>query len=372
MVKRVAEFQILKDCIQGEDENESSSTASPEVLAKRKILKPRGRNVVLRTAQSLLDTNDPEPTLKSKLIALNNQFLESVSRSIHSNVLDLRPLIEKYTEYYSLVKNASFESRVKQVISDSTKHEVNDARKDASQGWVPSNQVVPSTEALFKNSVFKLNNETQHSQTAREGPKFKFNKKISDPVFKLDVPGKPEIDQHVKSKVEADDVSLGPSSVPIQSPLKIDSGIEQPHPQNKSLPSGGSDPNSGISPESSAKANTPVTGEEDEAILFTCKSKIFLYNSGNKEEPYKNAGLGELKVLKSTEGRSRILVRAEGSWRVILNTYLVPQIDYLADATNVKVPVVNTDGSLQLYLIKVKTPHLAKELSQILTIEKGS
>lgn len=61
-----------------------------------------------------------------------------------------------------------------------------------------------------------------------------------------------------------------------------------------------------------------VTGEEDESILGQFRSKVYRWR--NKE--WKERGLGDLKLLKSKEGKVRLLHRQDNTHKVIANFYL--------------------------------------------------
>lgn len=116
------------------------------------------------------------------------------------------------------------------------------------------------------------------------------------------------------------------------------------------------------------KVDTSNSGEEGEQILFQRKSKLMLLDVQNKENPYTNMGIGELKVLKGENGKSRILMRADGGLRVLLNVSLLKDITYttIGNGSLVRVPAVGDSGVLQTYVLKVKTPIDGKELCDTL------
>ncbi|ONH69981.1 Nucleoporin NUP2 [Cyberlindnera fabianii] len=111
------------------------------------------------------------------------------------------------------------------------------------------------------------------------------------------------------------------------------------------------------------------TGEEEEEVLYTKRAKLMLYNPSDSANPYVNKGLGLLKVLKHKEtNKSRILVRADGSDRVILNTAIAKQFTYSGKGKGlVSVPTVGAEGKLETYMIKVKTEEDAQNFVQSLT-----
>lgn len=113
-------------------------------------------------------------------------------------------------------------------------------------------------------------------------------------------------------------------------------------------------------------------GEENEQVLFQRKSKLMLLDPKNKESPYKNLGIGELKVLKSGNGKSRLLMRADGGLRVLLNVFLLKDITYstLGNGSLVRVPAINSDGVLETFVLKVKSLTDGKELCDTLNEAK--
>ncbi|KAK7679845.1 hypothetical protein QCA50_017172 [Cerrena zonata] len=111
---------------------------------------------------------------------------------------------------------------------------------------------------------------------------------------------------------------------------------------------------------SNEKIDTPSTGEENEEVLFEKKTKLMLFDASNTENPYTSKGLGDLKVLKNKEtNKSRILVRAEGGLRVLLNTLINKDMIYdtIGNGSLVRVPTINPDDkSIETFVMKVKTP----------------
>ncbi|OVF04664.1 putative nucleoporin [Clavispora lusitaniae] len=117
------------------------------------------------------------------------------------------------------------------------------------------------------------------------------------------------------------------------------------------------------------------TGEEDENVVYQRKSKLMLYDPENKESPYKNMGVGELKLLSKKDGSSsRILVRADGGLRVLLNILVLKDVSYatMGNGSLVRAPAVNSEGKIETYVLKVKTPADGKELCDALNQIKNS
>lgn len=116
---------------------------------------------------------------------------------------------------------------------------------------------------------------------------------------------------------------------------------------------------------SSEAISNSETGEENEEVLYTKKAKLMLFDPSNKETPYANRGVGDLKVLKAKDsGKSRILVRADGGLRVLLNSLVSKDISYstIGNGSMVRVPVVNADKSIETFVLRVKTPADGEEL----------
>lgn len=106
------------------------------------------------------------------------------------------------------------------------------------------------------------------------------------------------------------------------------------------------------------------SGEEEEDLIISKRSKITKFNTESKS--YDNVGLGEMKVLKNKEtGKSRILVRSEGSGNVVLNVLILKKMKYeiMGKKNNmIRVPSVNSSGELETYLLMVKTANDAAEV----------
>lgn len=102
------------------------------------------------------------------------------------------------------------------------------------------------------------------------------------------------------------------------------------------------------------------TGEEGEEALYTKRAKLMQFNPSDNELPYTSKGLGDIKLLKNkSTGKTRFLMRAEGGLRVILNTLVNKDVDYvkMGNGSMVRVPVLNPETNIiDTYVIKVKTP----------------
>jgi nucleoporin NUP2 len=120
----------------------------------------------------------------------------------------------------------------------------------------------------------------------------------------------------------------------------------------------------------SEKIDNAPTGEEDEETLYTKRTKLMLFDPSQKEQPYVNKGLGDVKVLRNRiTQKSRIVIRAEGGLRVLLNTAVNKDVRYdtLGNGSMVRVPTVKEDKTIETFVLKVKTPADGAELLQALT-----
>lgn len=123
----------------------------------------------------------------------------------------------------------------------------------------------------------------------------------------------------------------------------------------------------------SEKIGNAQTGEEDEEVLYTKRTKLMLFDPSNKEQPYVNKGLGDVKVLKNKESnKARILIRADGGLRVLLNTSVNKDVQYdtIGNGSMVRVPTVKEDKSIETFILKVKTPADGAELLKSLNDAK--
>lgn len=113
------------------------------------------------------------------------------------------------------------------------------------------------------------------------------------------------------------------------------------------------------------------SGEENEEPKFTIRAKLMEFDASNTTNPYVNKGLGELKVLRNKDTtKSRIIMRADGSLRVLLNTLLSKDISYssMGNGSLVRIPVFSEENKIVTYVVKVKTADDGKELLK--TIEE--
>lgn len=328
MVKRVAEEQITKDELSEGDHFDPPVVASAEVLAKRRILQPKGKQLQFRpiSTGSFSPVNSSQTCYKEKVLALNKQFSLSVSKAIDNGVLDLGPLLTRYSEYFNKIESVELKRPSTQNLKSGSQANCDIRESDT----------VSSKEAISRGS-----HETEASPSTND------DKGAS--LISTD-----EVNHGTNESNKLNQSSENPIQMQNSEIQDIDEVTFQPV---ASLPN---------------KLDSVVTGEEHETTLFSVRCKVLSLDPQNQDEPYKNVGLGELKVLKGDNKKSRILVRAEGSQRVLLDSFLLPQVSYstVGKGMSVRVPATSSDGSLVTYIIRVKDRTLAEELRDLLNNEK--
>ncbi|XP_076246651.1 E3 SUMO-protein ligase RanBP2 [Calliopsis andreniformis] len=75
-----------------------------------------------------------------------------------------------------------------------------------------------------------------------------------------------------------------------------------------------------------------TTGEEDEDTLFCARAKLFRF----VDNEWKERGIGNVKLLKNSEGKVRLVMRREQVLKVCANHYLTPEMELTAKANNEK------------------------------------
>lgn len=109
---------------------------------------------------------------------------------------------------------------------------------------------------------------------------------------------------------------------------------------------------------------TLVTGEEDEETLWNGRAKLYVlheYDGSKSSGPtkdWKECGVGilRLNVTCSGERRSRLVMRAEGTFRLLLNAPLFKDMyAEIVHDLNLRLAVLESDHSIRHYLIRFKT-----------------
>jgi nucleoporin NUP2 len=100
-------------------------------------------------------------------------------------------------------------------------------------------------------------------------------------------------------------------------------------------------------------------GEEHEATTYEVRCKLF--ESVDKE--WKSKGIGLLKIKKDkASGKSRVLVRADGSGRILLNAGIYGSMPVHAVGDTQVSIVMQPADKLVTFLVKVKTKEFKNEL----------
>ncbi|KAL2539267.1 Nuclear pore complex protein [Abeliophyllum distichum] len=121
--------------------------------------------------------------------------------------------------------------------------------------------------------------------------------------------------------------------------------------------------------------DVPVeTGEENEQVVFTADSVLFEFMDG----AWKERGKGELKVNVSTTGigKARLIMRARGNYRLILNAGLFPDMKLTSmDKKGITFACVNTagegKGGLSTFALKFKDASIVEEFQAAVTEHKS-
>jgi hypothetical protein len=102
-------------------------------------------------------------------------------------------------------------------------------------------------------------------------------------------------------------------------------------------------------------------GEEEEEVVFEVRARALKAIPGSG---WAGQGTGVLRVLKHRiSGRSRVLLRADPSGKVILNAALVRQIYYKLSGSSVQFLVPGVSRQLERWAIKVREQENAVQLA---------
>ncbi|XP_010500844.1 PREDICTED: nuclear pore complex protein NUP50A-like [Camelina sativa] len=116
------------------------------------------------------------------------------------------------------------------------------------------------------------------------------------------------------------------------------------------------------------------TGEENEKVAFSADSIMFEYLDGG----WKERGKGELKVnVSSNGGKARLVMRAKGNYRLILNASLYPEMKLASmDKKGITFACVNSvsEGKegLSTFALKFKDPTIVEEFRVAIDNHKDS
>lgn len=117
------------------------------------------------------------------------------------------------------------------------------------------------------------------------------------------------------------------------------------------------------------------TGEENEMAVFTADAALFEFLDGG----WKERGKGELKVNVLTTGtkKARLVMRARGNYRLILNASIFPDMKLTnMDKKGITFACLNSMGEgqngLSTFALKFKDAAIVDEFRSVVTEHKGS
>ena len=113
-------------------------------------------------------------------------------------------------------------------------------------------------------------------------------------------------------------------------------------------------------------------GEENEDTIFKVRAKALTWDETKKD--WVTRGLGPLRVLKHRETDvTRILLRQYPSGRIVINTNLLKGVNYENPQDKILfVPVVEENGNVVRYMVKVGKEEDGEELTEILMDNRPS
>lgn len=139
-------------------------------------------------------------------------------------------------------------------------------------------------------------------------------------------------------------------------------------------PSGTSDKPSGIKIPTMQEVHVE-TGEENEKAVFTADSVLFEFLDGG----WKERGKGELKVNVLTTGtkKARLVMRARGNYRLILNASIFPDMKLTnMEKKGITFACLNSTGEgqngLSTFALKFKDPAIVDEFREVVNEHKGN
>ncbi|GIJ92276.1 hypothetical protein Asppvi_011253 [Aspergillus pseudoviridinutans] len=110
-------------------------------------------------------------------------------------------------------------------------------------------------------------------------------------------------------------------------------------------------------------------GEEDEDIVIETRARALKIKSG---AGWESQGVGYLRVLKNRNtSRSRIILRADPSGKVVLNAALLKDIKYTINANSVQFLVPQAEGAPEQWAVRVKGKEEAERLHSAIEESKA-
>jgi Ran-binding protein 3 len=111
------------------------------------------------------------------------------------------------------------------------------------------------------------------------------------------------------------------------------------------------------------------TGEEGEETLWTGRAKLYTMAGEGATKAWKERGVGTFKFNATIEEpkKARFVLRADGTHRLLLNAAVTKQLVFGGDQNGDKPKEgrllfnsPNTEGELEMHLLKVRSPHSNK------------
>ncbi|KAF3450783.1 hypothetical protein FNV43_RR06872 [Rhamnella rubrinervis] len=116
------------------------------------------------------------------------------------------------------------------------------------------------------------------------------------------------------------------------------------------------------------------TGEENEEVVFSADSVLFEFIDGG----WKERGKGELKVNVSTTGteKARLVMRAKGNYRLILNASIYPDMKLTnMEKKGITFACINSTGEgtggFSTFALKFKDGSIVEKFRMVVTENKG-
>jgi hypothetical protein len=109
---------------------------------------------------------------------------------------------------------------------------------------------------------------------------------------------------------------------------------------------------------------TLITGEEHEETQLSIRARLYVLDKEMKDWKERGVGILRLNAAEEIEQlRLRLVMRAEGTFRLLLNVFLFKDmyIEIVHD-THLRLAVLEEDQSIQHYLIRLKSAEEAQNL----------
>ncbi|KAJ1907071.1 hypothetical protein IWQ60_011938 [Tieghemiomyces parasiticus] len=130
---------------------------------------------------------------------------------------------------------------------------------------------------------------------------------------------------------------------------------------------------SSYEPPSTLTQSTSRAGEEDEVTIYETLCKVFAFDATKKS--FGDRGVGDLRINRHREtGAMRLLCRQKGSDTISLNVAVFPamQFTHPEGKKDIVFIAVAGEGKPTKFLLRVKTPELARELKSQLEEARDS